>query len=538
MDEEVELIAFGVGEVSWYTDSELTNEVNVGQSYTITEPIDPSVFYIIQEDSICSSLVQEISLTTNPVSLPIISDSNSPVCIGDSLILTIPDGLDSIDYLWTDSNGNEFLSANVDIPSAAESDAGQWTVYQFDTQCESPIDTLWVEIIVPNPIVLNSDDITLCFYDTLELSALETYQSYNWFPDNENSESILVNNSGVYWLEVQDENACQIISDSVIVIVEDQIPSPVIDDASICPGEAIVLSVDTGYYVSWFDENSNLMSSDYTWITPELLENTNYYVLYYDDLDCESLLEPMTISLQISGPSVDIIGLGDYCVGDSLSLSLSETGPNYSWDTPSGEYTTESIYIEEIGLEDAGVYSVQITSPDCEVDSDPFDVFVAEYPDVDLSQSGYCLGGSYYFELYTEYDEYFWNGNSGNYFYEVIGSELIEVQVINYPGCSTSDEIYIDPSDCPEIIPNVFSPNNDQWNDEIDFALFYSRIEYIIIFNRWGTEIRTLSGTKLIWDGKMNNGKDASDGVYYYIINSSSSSDSSHSGSGSIQLLR
>ncbi len=71
---------------------------------------------------------------------------------------------------------------------------------------------------------------------------------------------------------------------------------------------------------------------------------------------------------------------------------------------------------------------------------------------------------------------------------------------------------------CPVFeLPNAFTPNSDGQND---FFIPYSSrfIETIQfkVFNRWGQLIYTTTDPQINWNGKNMNGKDVSDGVYYY----------------------
>ena len=64
------------------------------------------------------------------------------------------------------------------------------------------------------------------------------------------------------------------------------------------------------------------------------------------------------------------------------------------------------------------------------------------------------------------------------------------------------------------IIPNVFTPNGDNDNDEFqilgaDLAENYN----IKIFNRWGTQVFESSNAQIHWDGGKQN-----EGIYYYVL--------------------
>src|SRR5690606_13084972 len=66
-------------------------------------------------------------------------------------------------------------------------------------------------------------------------------------------------------------------------------------------------------------------------------------------------------------------------------------------------------------------------------------------------------------------------------------------------------------------VPNVFTPNNDQFND-----LFKLNIEHYIsidikIFNRWGMLIYE-STTNDGWNGRTTSGSEVPEGTYFYLI--------------------
>ena len=71
---------------------------------------------------------------------------------------------------------------------------------------------------------------------------------------------------------------------------------------------------------------------------------------------------------------------------------------------------------------------------------------------------------------------------------------------------------------CIEIV-NTFSPNGDGINDfwNLNFPN-YSQVN-LIIFNKWGNQIKEFSGSNSYqWDGKTLGGKDLPAGTYYYVI--------------------
>ncbi len=88
-----------------------------------------------------------------------------------------------------------------------------------------------------------------------------------------------------------------------------------------------------------------------------------------------------------------------------------------------------------------------------------------------------------------------------------------------FKGCTFSENIYIDTYDCNAklYIPNIFSPNNDGFNDSFgplgeDFEVITFRV-----FDRWGSLIFEANDNDSFWDGRMN-GEVLDAGVYMYTL--------------------
>jgi len=68
------------------------------------------------------------------------------------------------------------------------------------------------------------------------------------------------------------------------------------------------------------------------------------------------------------------------------------------------------------------------------------------------------------------------------------------------------------------IIPNIFTPNSDGLNDVFNPNQTHGiSINNISIYNRWGQLIHQEDSPQILWDGNVNN-KNASDGIYYWIV--------------------
>ncbi len=91
--------------------------------------------------------------------------------------------------------------------------------------------------------------------------------------------------------------------------------------------------------------------------------------------------------------------------------------------------------------------------------------------------------------------------------------------------CSSTTSFILETNNCPPLVHNFVSANNDGTNDTFhidglkDIFLKYK----ISIYNRWGTLIWTGNNTSQEWDGFATNGilldnKEIPAGTYFYII--------------------
>jgi gliding motility-associated-like protein len=82
-----------------------------------------------------------------------------------------------------------------------------------------------------------------------------------------------------------------------------------------------------------------------------------------------------------------------------------------------------------------------------------------------------------------------------------------------------SNVICVDIDACGNIwFPNVFTPNDDQWNNYFQADSVNSVKQFrLTIFNRWGTVVFETEDPFFKWDGRdQSNNRDCSAGVYFY----------------------
>ena len=115
--------------------------------------------------------------------------------------------------------------------------------------------------------------------------------------------------------------------------------------------------------------------------------------------------------------------------------------------------------------------------------------------------------------------------------------KAMDSTTLAYPLCEIGN-----PNGCPAIptnviIPNIFTPNGDNINDEFfinatDIVNFSCKI-----YDRWGTLVFQFTDVSKGWNGKEKNGTACYDGVYYYLISYTDNKGKVNTKNGFFQLL-
>ncbi len=135
---------------------------------------------------------------------------------------------------------------------------------------------------------------------------------------------------------------------------------------------------------------------------------------------------------------------------------------------------------------------------------------------------------------YTDTDFRYTFNSAGEYTVKLVASSA---------ECEYTDSVKVAVLESFIDVPNVFTPNGDGVNDEFR-VVYRSLLSFSAsVYNRWGRLVYRWSDPAKGWDGKIN-GKMASPGAYYYVIQATGA-DKDEKGesiewkcSGDINLLR
>ncbi|MFA4853011.1 MAG: gliding motility-associated C-terminal domain-containing protein, partial [Bacteroidales bacterium] len=103
--------------------------------------------------------------------------------------------------------------------------------------------------------------------------------------------------------------------------------------------------------------------------------------------------------------------------------------------------------------------------------------------------------------------------------------DSVDISLVAYNYTCTDTFILSNPLHFSNLIslppPNIITPNGDNLNDcfKLKTAQDFEDCYSLTVYNRWGKKVFKKDATHKCWDGKnQSNGKDLSEGVYYYII--------------------
>jgi gliding motility-associated-like protein len=260
-------------------------------------------------------------------------------------------------------------------------------------------------------------------------------------------------------------------------------------------------------------------------------------------------------------------------VGDDLSLSATSSIPgnntlNYVWNGPGTGFPVNSASagISPVKIEDAGVYSITVTSPEtgCSVTADTM-IAVGGYPVVKFSKDSFNVPTGYTMQITPAIT----NASDRNILpiakYEWTPADNIQcndpacslptltvknnicytVKATNIYGCSGSDTICITAfcTNAQVFIPNAFTPKGLAANSRFMVrGSGIASVKSFRVFNRWGRVVFEKNNfppndAGYGWDGYIN-GRLADMGVYVYTVDVICENGTPYTYKGNVTLLQ
>lgn len=184
---------------------------------------------------------------------------------------------------------------------------------------------------------------------------------------------------------------------------------------------------------------------------------------------------------------------------------------------------------------------------DCIADTFFRDILIHEPPYVNLGSDTIICDEVEYLIIPSTSDDvsFLWHNGSTEPTLLIARDEFVTLRVQDSNDCIAEDSAWFRLDPCLEkkvLIPNVFTPGNDGYNDEFRIIMeVYTQAE-CIIYNRWGTEIYRYNPARdRHWNGGIanDNSRPCSSGTYFFLLRfTDPDTQEEFSMSGTIQLIR
>jgi gliding motility-associated-like protein len=470
----------------------------------------------------CTAMAN-INIIINPSPSVTLTASN-PICNGSTLNISATSGYSS--YTWQGPNGYQSSQSSISIPNASSSQSGTYSVTVTNSNGCSKVESVVINVLNFASASMTINAVTpSCSYSTdgqiqLFLTGGTPPYQYHWSHDNTNT-SNLANSlqGGYYGITITDGNGCNI--DTLIHLTA---PAPIQIDVTAqnpnCFGihnGSITANVSGGtpsYTYLW---NNNSTSPQLIQIGPG-----TYAVTVTDHHQCTSVYS----NIQITEPDEMVLSLNatnNQCPTDNLaSASVLVNGGvspySYQWST---EQTTSSIHqisggYHAVTVTDVNqcdkIDSIYVISPNGFTNNA---LVIRDTINGVASINNQIIGG-------TPPYQYTWSSGQNT-------EDLINIEAGTYILTVTdaANCTFIDTFDIklPILIPTLFTPNGDNFNDRFTIKNIHivSKV-HIEIYNRWGNKMFIFDGTgsqyasqSNQWDGKYN-GKELPMGSFVYIV--------------------
>lgn len=474
---------------------------STGATTQIVNVSDPGYYWVeVSNEYGCTLRDSVFANVENP---QIDLGSDTVICANAAVNLNA--GPDFETYEWQDgSTGQTF-------PVYAS--GKYWVKGVTENGCEA-YDTITVQWYPAIQVSLGEDK-HICEGDFVVFVAGLNWQSYLW-NDGSDEFQVVAEDPGIYWVWVWDEKGC-IARDSVLLRVNQP---PVIGlgaDTSLCVGEQLLLNAGDNFDSYQWNDNSN----DQTQLVTQA---GNYWVKVVDSIGCTNT-DTIRVD-ELLPPQIDFGPDTSLCPGKTITLDAGVGHDIYQWQDGSA--------LSQLIVEQEGYYWVKANNR-CGDGGDTITIGLFELPQINLGDDGeICPGEKVVLDAGVNRQWYRWQDDSDGQTLTVSQDGTYWVEIFD-GHCVNADTIFLEKcAGVNIVVPNVFTPNHDGYNDlfEIDT---YGLIDFEIeIFDRWGKRKFKTDDKMNHWDGRSK-GHDCDQGVYYYNISYTGYNESLKKISGTVQ---
>ncbi len=394
-------------------------------------------------------------------------------------------------------------------------------------------DPATVELLTPGPFVL-------CEAETVILEAEAQNASIVWLPSEAPGNTLEVATAGSFTVIATNASGCTDTS-AVVIVTQVLFPDPIlVDDTTICAGRTVELQALGSGPLVWYSNSSlTQVIGQGSSVLLDPLTSTTVYVLQSDQ-GCIGMLDSISVEVRPSPSAVPIQGDTVLCLGDDLLLSADAPSTTIlNWMTPGGSFTGPLVQVTAPGVEFSGTYFLTPSIGSCDGPITTVEVAVNTPEALNLGPLvTLCAGAQEVLAVPAGFTQVRWSNGATSSSLVVVSAGAISVSALDQNGCPVSAELSVEVVDCDLLIPNVYTPNGDGWNEgwlaEGGFIAAQA-----MIYGRWGNLVYQGDLLRKPWNGKHEDTLEpCPDGVYYYVIAFERSDGRQFERAGYVQLLR
>lgn len=517
----------------------------------------------------CVGTAANFSITVSQLPVAVIG-SNSPICVNATLNLTASGGTV---YSWQGPDSFTSSTQNPSIANASLPMAGTYTVtVGVGGTCES---TATVTVVVnPLPLVNIGSNSPVCENGTINLTSGGGV-SYSWSGPPPNSFSSNTQNPSLnpatlnmavnYTVTVTDANNC--VNANVTTVVVNPLPqAPVTNPITYCENDIatnLTATNSTNSTLNWYGTNATGGVASSTGPTPATAASgtTTYYVSQ-TAIGCEGPRASLNVIVNpLPNASLGTVIGGCAPICRDFVVTSTSNNTSYAWDMGNGLASSTLPTLTHC-YNDAGTFSVGLTVTDNQgcvkrfsfpswvnVFSNPTASFIYNPMPVTILEPTVTFTDN---SIGSNIISYNWNlgdtlnstaaGQNIVFTYLTTGTYNVQLAIMTINGCV--DTIYkpvevLD--DFTVYIPNAFSPNGDDINEEfypIGNGISDEKYSFMI-FDRWGELIFSTNKLNSHWDGKrMGRDNVVQQDTYIYKLSCRSFKGDSFAKSGHVNVIR
>ncbi|MCD6069343.1 MAG: domain containing protein [Bacteroidetes bacterium] len=494
--------------------------------------------------------------------LPTLTASNGgPFCFGSTVDLHATTTATIFNWQGPDS----FLSTlqNPTITNATLSAAGSYTVIVRDAnQCQNTATTSVV--VNPLPVVIVGSNSPVCENATVLLTSSNQSSAagntFTWVGPGTPAFTSTAQNpfipsatpliNGSYTVAITDINGCQ-NSNVVPVTVTPKPNAPLVSPREFClnaTASALSATADPGAILNWYGTNPSGSSSATASVPVTSPAGSSTYYVSQTISGCESdkASIPVVVNALPTGTLSPVsAACAPLCSPFTFNPASSFNINSYSWNMGNGTQTSTVNSISHCYPE-SGDFSVAVTLTDDKgcVNTLSFNNFVhvidipvadfvytpAPISIIEPSAEFYnaSIGSGIISTTWTIFQHdtdmiYMTGETQPGFTFPESGSFTVQLTVVSSYGCSnTISKPVVVKEEFAVYIPNAFSPDNDNINEEFRVeGVGIAKID-MTIFNRWGESIFTSGEQEKGWNGKNDSNNKVDKGVYIYSITATS----------------